>query len=171
MHAPSRLRSAYSCTLCPWIARGNHEREARPVILDKCASRHRPTLYPPTFTSTHVFHLIHLNPRPLSGSLSRRASNSGRVACGSGQETASHPRSVNDISVATIQPSIVLDTIPTTPSTLFLGPPGEQATLLLKVEGSPWIGFRSVLKIRRRSGESGGRGKRTFVFVGGTVAS
>lgn len=38
------------------FARGNHEREARPVILDKCASRHRSTLRPPTFaTPTHVF--------------------------------------------------------------------------------------------------------------------
>ena len=41
-----------TCVIAPW---GNHEREARLVILDKCASRHRSTLYPPTFTSTHVF--------------------------------------------------------------------------------------------------------------------
>lgn len=64
------------------IARGNHEREARPVILDKCASRHRSTLYPPTFTSTHVSRLIHLKPRLLSASLSRRAIVRGRPAPG-----------------------------------------------------------------------------------------
>lgn len=55
------------------IARGNHElsREARPVILDKCASRHRSTLHPPTCcTSTDIFYLIH-EPAPAAFGISR----------------------------------------------------------------------------------------------------
>lgn len=63
--APVGAVAYYTCH-CP---RQPRAREARPVILDKCASRHWSTLYPPTCrTSTHVLYLIHLNLRPLSGS-------------------------------------------------------------------------------------------------------